>query len=267
MKIPGNVVITGGAGGLGLAAAEYFAQKGARVFVCDIREAEFENKNIIYIPTDVSDEESVCKAAQTIAESAPHIDVLIHFAGIYMMDSYAEMSEERFKRILDINLLGVFRVNKAMLPLVQGGGRIIITTSELAPLDPLPFNGIYSLSKTALDCYAHSLRLELALLDIPVVVIRPGAFATDMVDASDTAMRELCERTRLYGANSRKFRRIMDTVTVRALPAQVLARLVFKAAAVRRPRPVYSKNASLLLKLYSAAPTRLQLFAIRLLLR
>ena len=76
------------------------------------------------------------------------------YAGVYMLDSLVEMETESFKKIFDINVNGVFLVNKIFLPLLKKDSRILITTSELAPLDPLPFTGIYAITKSALDKYA-----------------------------------------------------------------------------------------------------------------
>lgn len=63
--------------------------------------------------------------------------------------------------------------------MLANGGRIVITSSELAPLDPLPFTGLYAITKSAVEKYAYSLRMELSLHGISVSVIRPGAVNTD----------------------------------------------------------------------------------------
>ena len=115
-----------------------------------------------------------------------------------MLDSLVEMSHADFDRIMQVNLYGVFNVNKAFLPFLCSGSRIIITTSELAPLDPLPFTGIYAVTKGALDKYAYSLCMELQLIGIRVSVIRAGAVKTDMLGASTAALDGFCERTALY---------------------------------------------------------------------
>ena len=73
----------------------------------------------------------------TVWQHAEHLDAIVHFAGIYMLDSLVEMDDDAFRLILDVNLRGVFLINKTFLPLLGDGGRILITTSELAPLDPL----------------------------------------------------------------------------------------------------------------------------------
>ena len=77
----------------------------------------------------------------------------------------------KMKLAFDVNVLGAYLINKTFLPLLSANSRIIITTSELAPIDTLPFTGIYAVTKTALDKYAFSLKMELQLLDIKVSVI------------------------------------------------------------------------------------------------
>ena len=83
---------------------------------------------------------------------------------VTLLIALVEMSEERFSRIFDINLFGLYRLNKEFLPLLKKGSKIVITSSELAPLDPLPFTGIYAITKAAVEKYAYSLRMEMNLL-------------------------------------------------------------------------------------------------------
>ena len=80
----------------------------------------------------------------------------------------------------------------------------MIVTSELAPLDPLPFTGVYGLSKSALDKYAYSLRMELQLLGIQVSVLRAGAVKTDMLGVSTDHLERFYKNTRLYTCNARR---------------------------------------------------------------
>jgi NAD(P)-dependent dehydrogenase (short-subunit alcohol dehydrogenase family) len=261
-----QILLTGAAGGLGQAAAEYLAARGCRVFACDIREAPPED-NIIPLCMDVRDKASVAAAYEQVAAVTDRLDAVIHLAGLYMMDSFVEISEERMGRILDVNLMGVYRVNKVFLPLVrQGGGRIIVTTSELAGLKPLPFTGIYALTKTALQCYADSLRLEMALIGIPVIELRPGAFKTQLTVEPGLELDRLLKSTQLYGENLRRIRPLMDSRIGKEKDPETLARLIYRIVAAERPRLRYSPNASLLLKAFSLAPRKLQAFAMKRLL-
>ena len=145
-----SILITGAFGGMGKEAAKVLSGKGFRVFALD-KTVGAEEENIIPIQADITDESSVKRAFLKISEMTDNLFAIIHFAGIYMLDSLVEMESDDFEKIFKINLNGAFLVNKTFLPLLEKDSRIVITTSELAPLDPLPFTGIYAVTKSALD--------------------------------------------------------------------------------------------------------------------
>ena len=216
---------------------------------------------------DLTNEESIQTAVKTIAQMTDKLDAIIHFAGVYMLDSLVEMSTEAYERIFDINVRGVFLVNKHFLPLLDKGSRILITTSELAPLDPLPFTGIYAITKAALDKYAYSLRMELQLLDISVSVLRAGAVETNMLGASTTALEHFCEGTKLYSCNAKRFKGIVESVEARCIPPIRIAQKCINVLKKRHPRYAYSINRNPLLLLLNLLPKRLQFWVIRIILR
>lgn len=260
------ILITGAYGGMGSAAAQLLAGQGYGIFALD-RQVGAPEENIIPIEADVTDEESIASAARQVHEVTDRLFAVIHFAGIYMLDSLAEMDSADFRRIFDINVQGAFLVNKAFIPFLGSGSRIIITTSELVPLDPLPFTGIYAVTKAALDKYAYSLRMELQLLGITVSVIRAGAVKTGMLGASTDALDRFCQRTRLYRYNSKRFHRIVDSVEAKCIPPE---RIAGKAAAIlkkKKPAFAYSINRNPLLLMLNALPQRTQLWIIRRVLK
>ena len=178
-------LITGGASGMGRATAVELAKNGFTVFSCDINLNPEERENIIQIKTDVTSEKSVKETFEIVSKITDRLDAVINFAGIIMMNSLIEITEEEFVKIFNVNLFGAFRINKAFFPMVQKTkGKIIITTSELAENKVLPFNAIYAISKKALDAYAQGLAMELGLLGISVVTLRPGAVATPIIKSS-----------------------------------------------------------------------------------
>lgn len=253
-----QVLLTGGGGGIGRAVAQKLAKNGYRVFSADITPAEAE-ENILPIVMDVRNVESVQAACAAVSAQTERLDAVLHFAGVIAMDSLLEMSESAFLRVFDVNLNGVYRVNHVFFPLLrQPGGRIVITTSELAPLTPLPFNGIYAIAKAALDKYAESLRLEAALLGVDVITVRPGAVKTSLLSTSDAAMRRMVAQTKLYQGIAGRFERIVEMESGTAIPPQRFAALIERAMAAKRPRPVYRINNSALLRLFSALPARVQ---------
>lgn len=260
------ILITSAYGGMGSAATRLLAGQGYGIFALD-RQVGAPGENIIPIEADITDEESIARAARQVREVTDRLFSVIHFAGIYMLDSLAEMDSTEFRRIFDINVEGAFLVNKAFIPFLGNGSRIIITTSELAPLDPLPFTGIYAVTKGALDKYAYSLRMELQLLGITVSVIRAGAVKTGMLGASTDALDRFCQRTRLYRYNSERFHRIVDSVEAKCIPPE---RMAGKAAAIlkkKKPAFAYSINRNPLLLMLNALPQRMQLWIIRRVLK
>lgn len=261
-----DILVTGAYGGMGRATVEALRQQGFRVFALDRNVGE-PQENIIPIEADITREECVNGALEKVCDYTDSLYAIVHFAGIYMLDSLVEIEESSFRRIFDVNLYGVFLVNKAFLPLLDRGGRILVTTSELAPLDPLPFTGIYAVTKGALDKYAYSLRMELQLLGISVSVLRAGAVDTGMLGASTDALDRFCEKTKLYTCNADRFKQIVARVEARCIPPEKLAEKALRILRKRKPAFAYSINRNPLLLLLHLLPRRIQLWAIRLVLR
>lgn len=178
-----------------------------------------------------------------------------------------EISESAFQKILNINFAGVYRINKTFLPLLSPGSRIIITSSELAPLDPLPFTGIYAITKTALEKYAYSLRMELQLLGIGVSVIRPGAIRTNLLNDSTDALERFCETTAYYSCNAARFRKIVQSIEAKNVPPEHVSEIALRAATVKHPRYVYKINRNPLLLLMNLLPQKLQNKIIKMILK
>ena len=261
-----DILVTGAYGGMGYATIKALANSGYRVFALDKNIGKTE-ENIIPIKADITSYESVQESLELVKGYTESLCGIIHFAGVYMLDSLVEIEEDQFRRIFDINLNGVYLINKTFLPLLFCGSRILITTSELAPLDPLPFTGIYAITKGALDKYAYSLRMELQLLDIGVSVLRAGAVETKMLGVSTSALDRFCERTKLYSCNATRFKKIVDSVESRCVPPEKIARKAISIINKRKPKFAYSINRNPLLLLLNALPKSMQLWVIKKILK
>ena len=257
-----TVLITGASGGMGLATAKHLISQGYEVYALDIKPVE-EFEHFHFVQTDITKEESVVEAAKRIEEGGVRIDSIVHLAGIYDLNSLVEMSEEDFIRIYNINLFGVYRINKAFLPLLNKKAKILITTSELATQDPLPFTGIYGITKAALDKYAYSLRMELQLLGYQVVVLRPGAIDTGLLDVSMAKLKDFKENTVLYKENANKFDEIVNKVESKKIPPEKIGKLVAKILHKKKAKFVYTINRNPLLKLLNLLPNRFQTWVIK----
>ena len=258
----GNYLITGAAGGMGSALCRKLTESGDRVWGLDLS-VPAEPCSWRCLRADITSPVELEAALDQVRREAGELDGIIHMAGIYDLDSLAEMAEDRFLRDFNVNLFGAFRVNRLFLPLLCPGGRILIVTSELAPLDPLPFTGIYAVAKSALDRYAAALRMELQLLGHKVIVIRPGAVETSLLPESLRCLERFCSGTKLYPLPGERFRRIVERTETRSISPEMLADRVQKALKARRPRLVYHVNRNPLLILLSALPQRFQLRIIR----
>ena len=260
------ILITGAYGGMGRKTIDALKKQGFCVIALDKR-TEAPEENAIPLQADITDADSVKCAFEKVKTVTDELYAIVHFAGIYMLDSLVEIENESFARAFEVNLLGAFLVNKTFLPLLKSGGRIIITTSELAPLDPLPFTGIYAVTKGALDKYAYSLRMELQLLGISVSVLRAGAVDTGMLGVSTAALDRFCANTKLYSCNAKRFKNIVESVEARCVPPERIAQKIRKILNAKNPKFAFSINRNPLLLLLNILPKRLQLWVIKLVLK
>ena len=258
-----TVIISGFSGGMGLATAKKLASEGYFIYGLDIKEPNEKIDNSKFILTDLRDQESVKKAYEIVSKEVKEIEAIINMAGIYDLNSLVEISEEDFMRIFDINVFATYRLNKIFLPLLKEKGKVIITSSELAPLDPLPFTGLYGITKSTIEKYAYSLRMELQLLNKLVVVIRPGAVNTSLLDISTDRIDKFEKNTKLYSYNASKFKKITNKVEARKVPPIKIANLASKILKKKKPKYVYKINRNPLLLLLNILPQRFQNWIIK----
>ncbi len=238
-------LVTGAGGGLGRATAERLVMDGWRVFAADIDQemlrASAHDPDIVPVLMDVTDRESIESAFATVSSHTDHLDAIVNFAGIMGVGSLTDIPEERLARILDINVMGTYRVNKKFLPLAQAcGGRIANVSSETGWQTAAPFNGPYAMSKHAIEAYSDALRRELALLGVKVIKIQPGPFKTAMVEGIERAFDQAETETTNFGRVIRKLKKLAGKQINAAHDPDILAQVVEKALTAKSPKAVYS---------------------------
>lgn len=258
-----SILLTGVSGGIGLEVAKKFITEGYHVFGLDIKEPKQPLDGLTFIKTDITKETEVISAFNLITEKTNELVSIISTAGIYDLNSLVEMSEEEFIRIFDINVFSIYRINKIFLPLLRQNGKIIMISSELAPLDPLPFTGIYAISKSLVEKYAYSLRMELQLLGYKVVLIRPGAIDTGMINVSQEKLNKFVNNTEHYQTNSKKFKQIVDSVENKKVHPSKIANLFYRVNEKKNPKYIYKINRNKSLLFLNILPKRLQNYIIR----
>lgn len=260
-----NVLITGSSSGIGKAVCDYFLSKGDCVYGIDLKNVD-EKVGLTHFSASVTDESALLEIKQELSKRGITLDVVLNIAGIHKMASLVENDYSEMKKVIDVNLCGCMLVCKTFHSLLAKTGRVVIVTSEVAGLDPMPFNGLYNVSKTALDCYAQALRQELNLLGQKVVVIRPGAVQTPLCDGSLTATQTLSDTTTLYSRQAKHFLSITKKFMGKPMSATTLAKLVYKASTKRHPKLIYNKHRNAGLVLLGILPKRTQCWIIKKLL-
>ena len=261
-----NVVITGACGGMGYATTKILKEKGYNIYAADLY---LNNKveGVKYFNLDVTSMESCQSFFDFVSQECDELYAVIHFAGIYNMNSLVEISEEDFIKIFNINVFGIYRLNKVFLPLLNKNSRVVITSSELAPLNPLPFTGLYGITKSTIEKYAYSLRMELNLLDIKVSVIRPGAVKTGLLNVSTTSIDKFVNETKVYPTMSRKFKKIVESVETKNISPDKIGKIAYKILKSKKPKYIYNINRNILLRLLSILPKRFQVWVIKKILK
>jgi NAD(P)-dependent dehydrogenase (short-subunit alcohol dehydrogenase family) len=239
------VFITGGAGGLGGAAAKYLGERGWQVFAADVVEEALahigKERNVIPVHLDVTDSASVEAAARSVAKRADGLDGIVNFAGILAVGSLIEISEETLRRVLDVNVMGTFRVNRALFPLVLARkGRIVNISSETGWQTGMPFNGPYGMSKHAIEAYSDSLRRELMFLGVSVIKIQPGPFKTEMVAGIERHFARAAKESRHFGKLLRTLKGMTLAEQEKAHDPRLIAETVHMALTTRQPAAAYS---------------------------
>lgn len=183
-------IVTGGAQGIGRAAADRLADQGARLAIwdldADLAEAAASEigKDAFACPVDISDWDSVSTAMKRTLDIAGRADICINSAGIAGSNlPLVDYPVDEFRRITEINLLGTFHVNKAVVPtmVAQNYGRII-NIASVAGKEGNPNASAYSASKAAVIGLTKSLGKELSSYDIAVNCITPAAARTRIFD-------------------------------------------------------------------------------------
>ena len=189
-----RVLVTGTSSGFGHGTAQALAARGHTVYAT-MRDVGGKNREkaeamrswaqqgghaLHVIELDVTDDASVQAGVTRALELGGGIDTVINNAGVGTFGPQETYTSAQAASIFDVNVVGSFRVARAVLPLLREArsGHLVFVSSSLGRL-VLPFMGIYTASKFAIEAMAESFAFELAPLGIDVTIVQPGAFGTD----------------------------------------------------------------------------------------
>jgi len=168
-------IVTGASGGIGEATVRALQEAGYRVFGTYRRPPATRSPGIEYVTCDVTSDESVAAAVGQVLQKAGRIDLLVNNAGVGLVAGAEESSLEQAKSLFDVNLFGLIRMTKAVLPTMRHkrAGRIVNLSSVMG-LIPAPFMALYGASKHAVEGYSESLDHEIRGSGVRVVLVEPA---------------------------------------------------------------------------------------------
>jgi NAD(P)-dependent dehydrogenase (short-subunit alcohol dehydrogenase family) len=248
-KRPGSVLVTGANSGIGLATVLRLAQRGWDVYgsVRDtakagaLREAAREARvaeRVHPLQLDVSDHAAVVAAWPDL----PDFYAVVNNAGYSETGAIEEVSAERARAQLDVNLIAPAVIASCALPAMRrrGAGRIVMVSSIAGRAVVMPLNGWYHASKFALEALSDVLRVEVASFGVRVVLVEPGFFKTGIGDRT----REQTDAAAAHAGSpyAKAYERIatgLDLVERFAPPPDAVARTITNAIESARPRARY----------------------------
>ncbi|WP_238327985.1 oxidoreductase [Paraburkholderia mimosarum] len=176
------VLITGASSGIGGATARTLAAAGYRVFG-GVRRLDSVTSvpGIEWIQLDVQDEESVAAAVRVIIERTGRIDILVNNAGVSLVGPVEATSIAEAGALFDVNVFGVLRVVRAVLPSMRSRrSGLIVNISSVLGFLPAPFMGLYASSKHALEGLSESLDHEVRSFGVRIVLLEPSFTNTNL---------------------------------------------------------------------------------------
>ena len=236
------VLITGGSSGIGKSIGVYLANKGYIVYGTSRNPSRFDDFDVFtLLQLDVADNDSIVSAVKTIEQKHGRLDVLINNAGAGITGPLEEIPEEEIIKNFTTNYFGPINVTKAVLPLMrkQSGGLIINITS-IAGYMGLPFRGIYSASKAALELTTEAWRMELKSFNINMTNIAPGDFATNIAAGRYHApVVDGSPYEKTYGESLR----LMDAHVDEGMNPDEMAKVVYRVIQTSKPKAHYKVGA------------------------
>jgi short-subunit dehydrogenase len=174
------VLITGASSGIGKSVATYLSQRNFIVYGTS-RKANNSSGDFSFVQLDVTDEQSIKDAIDLVVKKESRIDILINNAGVGITGPIEETPEVEIKKAFETNYFGPLNMIKNVLPVMRSqNSGLIINITSIAGYMGLPYRGIYSATKGALEITAEAYRMEIKQFGIKMTNVAPGDFATNI---------------------------------------------------------------------------------------
>lgn len=236
-------LVTGASAGIGLATAQFLAQEGYIVYGAARRIdrlQELKKDGVKPIALDVTNDQSMQSAVETIIAEQGRIDILINNAGFGSYGAIEDVSMEDAKHQLEVNLFGAARMTQLVLPFMRKHrfGKIV-NISSIGGKIAIPFGGWYHTSKFAMEGFSDSLRNEVKQFGIDVIVIEPGGIKSEWAGIARESLLKQSGHT-AYAKLATAFAIAGERTTEKNPPATVIAHIIKQAIEKKKPKTRYS---------------------------
>ncbi len=245
-----SVLITGASSGIGEACAIFLAHKGFRVYAAARRLDKLRNLEgiaggrITPVAMDVTDDESVADAIETITSDGVSLYGLVNNAGVSVMGPIETTPIEEWRRQYETNVFGLVRVTQAVLPMMRAAGRgRIVNIGSIAGRIAAPFQGAYASSKHAVEGVTDALRREVEPMGLKVSLVRPGFINTPFGHQEQESLEAHTAEGEPYAGAVRKFKAWHAKGHPNAPGPNVVAEAVHAALTAEHPYSRYTAPA------------------------
>lgn len=230
-------IVTGASTGIGRATAEALAKSGFKVYGTSRRPVSGGPAGVQMVVCDVSDERSVSDLVSRVVAETGRIDVLVNNAGLGITGAAEETSTQLAQKIFDVNVFGVLRAIRQVLPIMrqQRSGRIVNISSVLGFM-PAPYMALYASTKHAIEGYSESLDHEVREFGIRSVLIEPAYTRTSF----DVNAIEADQSLPVYDRGRANADKIMKTAMQTGDHPEVVAKAVLEAVNAKAPKLRYT---------------------------
>ena len=248
------IVITGGSSGIGLETAKMLANDtNNKVYVLSRRNVDI--TNVISLPCDITKDEDIEKIVSIIKDNEnSKVDLLINNAGMGISGAIENHELEDIEKIISVNFTGLVNVTRKFIPLLRNSKGMIVNVSSVAGAISIPFQTMYSATKSAVLGFSNGLRNELRPYGVRVTSVLPGDTKTGFTDS-----RKKSEDPGNYGDRIEKSVSKMEKDERNGVPASKVAKLIYKVSKKKNPNTYYVVGTSyrLLVFLSRILPKRL----------
>lgn len=228
-------IVTGGSSGIGRAVAHSLCKAGVKVYEFSRRDCS--DEKVTHMSVDVTDEQAVVNAVQSIYKIENRINILVNCAGFGISGAVEFTKSEDAKRQLEVNFFGTVNCTKAVLPYMrsQNEGRIVCVSSVAGPI-PIPFQTYYSVSKAAINSYVMALANEVRPYGISVCAVQPGDISSGFTDARSKSY----DGDKEYGGRISRSVKVMEKDERNGMKPEAAGRYIAKLALKARVKPLYA---------------------------